>query len=73
MNIYAKRGDKVIFAHPTAGYEPDQETAAKYLVEGTIYTVEKTRVDSFQTDVYLQEFPGIAFNGCIFDDMGEER
>lgn len=37
MNIYAKKGDRVIFSHPKAGYYYDQRTASKYLKLGEIY------------------------------------
>lgn len=67
MNIYAERGTKVVFAYPDSGYEPDQKRAKKHLVEGVTYTVEKTVVHSWHTDVYLQEVPGIAFNSVLFE------
>jgi hypothetical protein len=66
MDIYAKEGTKVIFANPTWGYQFDQKMAAKHLKEGAVYTVERTDVDSWHTDVYLKEVPGIAFNSVHF-------
>lgn len=68
MNIYAKSGHKVIFKHPNYGYENDQETARKHLKVGGKYTVENTSVDTWKTDVYLKEVPGIAFNSVLFED-----
>jgi hypothetical protein len=67
MDIYSKKGTKVIFNHPQAGYSHHIETAKKYLKIGEEYTVEKTAVGHFHTDVYLQEFPNIAFNSVMFD------
>lgn len=71
MNIYAKKGDRVIFSHPKAGYYYDQQTASKYLKLGEIYTVELTNVGGFSTRVYLQEFKDISFNSVHFEDVKE--
>ena len=68
MNIYAVKGSKVIFNSPTAGYTHHQETAAKHLTVDETYTVEKTKVSGWHTDVYLQEIPGVAFNSVMFKD-----
>jgi len=73
MNIYAEKGDKVIFAYPSAGYEGDRETAQKYLTVGKTYTIERTSVDRNHTSVYLEGFPGVAFNSVIFNDEPESR
>lgn len=69
MNIYAKPGTKIKFSRPTAGYEHHQETAARYLTVGNVYTVHETDVGGWHTDVYLTEFPGIAFNSVMFSDI----
>lgn len=69
MNIYAQRGDKVIFSHPNAGGWGDSEKCAKHLELGAEYTVQETEVDPWHTDVYLQEVPGVAFNSVMFDDL----
>ena len=68
MNIHAKKGDKVIYKHPNSGYKHHQETARKHLVLNQVYTVERTEVGDWHTDVYLQEVPGIAFNSAHFED-----
>jgi len=34
-----------------------------------IYTVARTKVGSWHTDVYLVERPGIAFNSVDFDEI----
>lgn len=69
MNIYAKNGDKIVFSNPDAGYKPHQTTAKEHLESGGIYTVEKTLVSNWHTDVYVKELPGIAFNSVLFEDM----
>lgn len=69
MNIYAKEGDKVVCSTLDGGYKSDQETAEKYLVIGTEYTIEYTDVDNWHTDVYLGEFPGINFNSVFFENV----
>ena len=69
MNIFAKKGAKVICSTLDAGYDYHKEIASKYLVIGKEYTVEYTDVDSWHTDVYLQEFPGVKFNSVFFEDV----
>ncbi len=69
MNIYAEKGVRVVFANSTAGYLGDQETAAKYMKVGEAYTVERTHVAGFHTNVELQEFPGVFFNSVMFDSQ----
>ena len=67
MNIHAKKGTKVVFSNPSAGYDPDQETARKYLTVGETYTVERTEIHDWCTYVFLEEVPGVAFNSVIFE------
>lgn len=67
MDIYARAGTKVIFAHPQAGYEPEQQLAAKCLQVGKTYIVLKTVIDTYHTDVFLEEVPGISFNSVLFE------
>lgn len=68
MNIWSKPGATVIFANPNAGYPHHQETAAKHLKEGWIYTVERTEVGGWHTDVFLKEIPNVPFNSVMFDN-----
>ena len=68
MNIYARKGDKVVFNHPNAEFPRHEKTAEKHLEVGVTYTVERTVVGDLQTDVYLQEIEGVAFNSAHFDD-----
>lgn len=72
MNIYALKDHKVICKTLSAGYESDQETAKKYLEIGKIYTIKSTTVHSWNTDVYLQEFPNVKFNSVFFEDSTEQ-
>lgn len=68
MDIYAKNGDRVVFRHPDAGYPHHSRKAKKLLKAGQTYTVERTDVGGFHTDVYLVEFPGEGFNSVLFED-----
>lgn len=71
MNIYAEENDKVIFAHPTNGWDGDKETANKHLEVDKVYTIEYTEVGGCHTDVYLKEIPDVAFNSVMFEDYAE--
>jgi hypothetical protein len=74
MNIYAESGAKVRCVSLTAGYECDQKRAREYLELNQIYTVDYTEVYNWCTDVYLREFPMIAFNSVIFEDVeGDDK
>lgn len=68
MDIYTKPGALVKYANPHAGYACDQETAAKYLVYGSNYTVAYTDVHNWHTDVFIEGFDGIRFNSVMFED-----
>lgn len=69
MDINAKNGVRVIFNNPNAGYEHHQQQAKEHLVAGDQYTVDRTDVGSWHTDVYLQEVPDVAFNSVLFKDV----
>lgn len=68
FNIHSEAGRKVTVTDISInnGYDSDAEKANKYLKPGNIYTVERTRVDSWFTDVWLNEFPDIRFNSVHF-------
>lgn len=68
MNIEAEKGDKIIYNHPDAGYEPDHKKAKARLKLNEIYTVERTEVYNWHTNVYIKEFPDMYFNSVMFDD-----
>jgi hypothetical protein len=72
MNIYALEGHKVKCSTFDAGYEYDKEEAKKHLELGKEYTVQYTDVDSWSTDVVLDEFPNIKFNSVFFEDVVEQ-
>ena len=74
MNIYAKKGDMVTVSKYSAknGYKGDIAQVKKYLKIGGIYTVLKTDVDEFGTDVYLKEFPNKTFNSVNFEDYKDD-
>lgn len=70
MNIYAKKGDKVILTKESInnGHEHDINKCRRYLAESGVYTVHHTEVYSSSTDVYLEEIPGVYFNSVNFED-----
>ncbi len=69
MNIYAKRGDKVILSFPESGWPLDQKMLTEGgLVKDGVYTIDHTDVFSSSTNVYLLEFPGVRFNSVNFSD-----
>lgn len=72
MNIYAMKGHKVKCETLEAGYDHHKRVAEKHLKVGNEYTVERTEVGGWHTDVYLQEFPDVAFNSVFFEDAIEQ-
>ena len=71
MNVYAKPGTQVKFEHPTWGYPHHQKLAGEHLIVGNTYTVARTAVETWHTDVYLEEVPEVPFNSVLFEDMKE--
>lgn len=69
MDIYSPPGTRVRFAHPTNGWPIDQETAAKHLVVGEVYTVDGADVHSSSTTVYLVGYPDVGFNSVMFEEV----
>jgi hypothetical protein len=69
MNIYAIKGHKVKCVTVDSAYVNERELNKQYLVPGQEYTVDKTIVGSWFTEVFLGEIPGISFNSVIFDDV----
>jgi hypothetical protein len=72
MNIYALKGHKVKCETLSACYNCHEEVAQKHLEVGKEYTVEKTQVDNWSTDVWLQEIPNVKFNSAFFEDVVEQ-
>jgi hypothetical protein len=66
MNIYTLPGNSV-YCPTHSGGTPDEIELVKELVEiGKRYTVDRTIVHPWHTDLYLVEFPGIRFNSVFF-------
>lgn len=65
MDIYSEEGTKVEYTG-TGGYEHHKRHANKFLVVGNTYTVDRTDVSDWYTDVYLKEVPGESFNSVHF-------
>ena len=72
MNIFAIKGHKIKCVTLSAGYSYHQEIAEKHLEIEKEYTVDKTDVDSYHTDVYLQEIPNVKFNSVFFEDVEKQ-
>lgn len=72
MNIYALRGHKVRCKNLTGGYDSEEDLAKRHLEIGKEYTIEKTVVDNWSTDVWLEEIPDIRFNSVFFEDAEEQ-
>lgn len=70
MNIRANRGDRIIVTETSAknGYSPDVDKVKQHLEINKVYTVERTVVHDWTTDVELQGFPNRFFNSVNFDD-----
>jgi hypothetical protein len=67
MNIYASNGFQVVCAdNPNTS---DNEKVSKHLEVGKIYTVQRTIVSSWSTDVWLREIPGVSFGSSNFNDL----
>ena len=67
MNIRAKQGDKVRYCNFNCGRISDLAECDRYLYRGCVYTVERTVVHGFHTEVFLQEVEGIGFNSVMFE------
>jgi hypothetical protein len=73
MNIYAKPGQRVVFAYPSNGYEHEQHTCAEHLEVDKTYTIQRTEVGDSSTGVWLQEVPNVRFNSVMFVDADEGK
>lgn len=70
MNIYAKEWDVVRFLNEN-GWDGEAEEANRHLEEGALYTVDYVIINSWSSEVYLKEVPGIGFNTVMFEDAEE--
>lgn len=68
IDIYAKKGYKVTVTDRSidSGYDGDIRLAHKYLQVGKIYTIERTDVDNWHTEVWVEEIPNMSFNSVNF-------
>jgi hypothetical protein len=65
MNIYSRPGTQIKFTCH-GGYDGEKEHAKRLMKVGDIVTVRRTDVGNSSTSVYLEEFPGMSFNSCLF-------
>lgn len=72
MNIYSNQGTKVRYTGQH-GLDHDRRYANEHLQQGEVYTVDRTVVHSWSTDVYLQEVPGKCFNSVLFEDEKDRQ
>lgn len=72
MDIEASPGAKVRFVATNPESYCGPKESAKLLVLNNIYTVDHTEVFSWNTEVYLEEFPGEAFNSVWFNEVKYE-
>lgn len=78
MDINSKQGAKVkgIFdadGNLMNGYDSQKEVASLYIQQDKIYTVYRTEIHSWYTNVYLIEFPDISFNSVHFEEYIEPK
>jgi hypothetical protein len=55
------------FTHPDAGYQGDQDLAAKHLTVGRVYVLDALIVSRSSSEIRLHDFPGVQFNSVMFD------
>jgi len=72
MNIYAIEDHKIKCVTLNAGYDYHKEIAEKHLEVGKEYTVLRTYVDSYHTDILIKEIPDIKFNSVFFEDVQKQ-
>lgn len=74
MEIFALKGHKVKVTEHTknAGYDHDKAKVLEHLELEKEYTVSKTIVHKWSTNVYLVGFPGISFNSCNFESISKQ-
>ena len=73
MDIYSGPGTEIIFAFPENGMDYDQQIALQHLTIGGQYAVARTEVSRSSTKVWLEGYPGIAFNSVLFCDKLQRK
>jgi len=72
MNIHdVKQGTRVRYANPNAGLDYEIRRTKRLLILNRVYTIEKTVVHNFHTDVYLEDF-NVPFNSVHFNDIDDD-
>lgn len=66
VEIDVAPGTRVRWAFPQNGLRCHQDTAKLHLSRRKTYTVERTDIHGWHTDLYLREVPGVAFNHVLF-------
>jgi len=65
MDIYTPAGQKVRYLN-NHGHDSEREAANLHLQEGAVYTLLRTKIFKYRTEIFLQEFPDIPFNSVMF-------
>lgn len=68
MDLDAKKGTRVRYINPESGYPHDIKRAKEHLTLGKIYTVERTVINDWSTDVWLDGYD-VPFNHAHFDEV----
>jgi hypothetical protein len=71
MDIHSKPGTKVQVSEQSFrnGSDTYKDLAAKHLKIGGVYTITRTDIHNWYTEVYVDEFPGIPFSSVQFVKM----
>lgn len=69
MRIDAPPGTKVRYSFEQNGHPHDQNQAKTFLKVGETYTVSRTDIHQWTTDVYLVEVPIACFNSVLFEEV----
>jgi hypothetical protein len=59
---------RATFIKPEAGYQSDQELAARNLILNRTYTVAREKIGDMWSSVEFVEHPGVWFNTVHFED-----
>jgi|SRR6185312_12762385 len=68
MDIQSPPGTIIKFVG-NGGSTAEQEDAKKHLKVGATYEIEKIEIGNWRTDVWLEGFPGVAFNSVMFENV----
>ena len=68
LRLNAPRGQQVRYTDQE-GFESDRIHARKYLNAEEIYTIDYIKVGSWNSTIYLKEWPGKGFNSVMFEEV----